>query len=138
MISRSFVNVEEQGTLIIFSGLSQLLSWGGILFVNREISLSVLVAMGVQVLSQLLLIASFYDFENRSRRIDKIILESGKNTDGEVDLDCVICHEPTLGEKEVLKIRCAHLFHRACLKEWFMSSPTCPLCREDLTTDSGD
>ena len=66
------------------------------------------------------------------------MLKAGQNVKGKRDLDCVICREPTLGEKEVLKIRCAHLFHRACLKEWFMSSPTCPICREDLTNDRGD
>ena len=66
------------------------------------------------------------------------ILKAGQNVKGNQDLDCAIFQEPTLGEKEVLKIRCAHLFHRACLKEWFMSSPTCPLCREDLSEDPGD
>ena len=57
---------------------------------------------------------------------------------GKEGIDCAICQEPTLGEKEVLKSYCAHLFHKACLEKWFMSSPTCPVCPDDLSKDPGD
>lgn len=31
--------------------------------------------------------------------------------------------------QRVMLLQCHHVFHEACLREWFQRSVTCPLCR---------
>ena len=32
----------------------------------------------------------------------------------------------------IKKMPCKHIFHRECIKQWFKSNHTCPVCRADI------
>lgn len=57
--------------------------------------------------------------------------------DFQAALACPICLSQ-FGYKEdgVVRLKCAHVFHRACLEPWFEAHHTCPLCRADI--DEGE
>lgn len=40
---------------------------------------------------------------------------------------CAICFEPVLSE--ITAISCGHVYHRACLEDWFKINKSCPLCK---------
>ena len=42
--------------------------------------------------------------------------------------DCSICME-SKSEKENMKLKCGHEFHRECIGNWFKVNKTCPNCR---------
>lgn len=44
--------------------------------------------------------------------------------------ECSICVEP-LNDNIAIKLKCNHIFHQKCLKEWLNKSKNkdCPLCR---------
>ena len=45
---------------------------------------------------------------------------------------CSIClEEYEVGVSVVSKVRCGHVYHRECIRQWLSHNPTCPLC---LTT----
>ena len=47
--------------------------------------------------------------------------------------ECVICHEwISLGEIVRELPVCNHLFHKECIDNWLVQSPTCPLCRNNI------
>ena len=49
------------------------------------------------------------------------------------DRICSICRSPIIvGDKFIAK--CGHMFDRACLREWFLRSTTCPICRRVYTS----
>jgi hypothetical protein len=35
-------------------------------------------------------------------------------------------------EENILKLRCAHMFHQECLVQWFKEQLTCPMCRAKI------
>jgi hypothetical protein len=42
---------------------------------------------------------------------------------------CMIC----LNEIRVYHVlHCGHIFHRACINDWFKIQKTCPVCRRDI------
>ena len=49
---------------------------------------------------------------------------------------CAICMSEYHEEEQIVRMqRCPHVFHKDCLKQWFIKSqqePTCPFCREQL------
>ena len=45
---------------------------------------------------------------------------------------CSICRESFDESSIVRKLACGHIFHIACVDEWFESNIRCPLCRQDL------
>jgi len=46
---------------------------------------------------------------------------------------CSICLEDYTAESVMVKTKaCDHIFHKACLQDWFKVSRYCPLCRGDL------
>lgn len=47
--------------------------------------------------------------------------------------ECPICYENLKINDEVYLIKCCHLFHKECLKDWIKKNNiNCPTCREDL------
>jgi hypothetical protein len=48
---------------------------------------------------------------------------------------CCICLEDQEIGGSVTKLRCGHIFHLPCVKEWLEKSCTCPVCRLELETD---
>lgn len=41
---------------------------------------------------------------------------------------CSICFE----ECPTFELKCGHLFHKSCIKEWYKTNKTCPLCRKNI------
>lgn len=47
--------------------------------------------------------------------------------------ECSICLEKKLyDDKMTVKLCCGHHFHLKCVKKWFMTKKTCPLCRKNI------
>ncbi|KAG8830879.1 hypothetical protein FRC18_007435 [Serendipita sp. 400] len=44
---------------------------------------------------------------------------------------CSICLEQFVADSVCVSLVCTHFFHQICVREWFRSSSTCPLCRSD-------
>lgn len=44
--------------------------------------------------------------------------------------ECSICLEPC--KKGRYRLRCKHVFHKKCIKEWFKTNKSCPNCRIKL------
>uniref|UniRef100_V5ERT0 RING-type domain-containing protein n=2 Tax=Kalmanozyma brasiliensis (strain GHG001) TaxID=1365824 RepID=V5ERT0_KALBG len=48
------------------------------------------------------------------------------------DTMCPICREDYLDSDLLMSIdKCCHAFHADCIKTWFQTAKTCPLCRAD-------
>ena len=52
----------------------------------------------------------------------------------ELDIECSICLNEIDVEDTVLKLDCEHIFHKECLKDWYLKSENknCPICREEI------
>lgn len=62
--------------------------------------------------------------------LKKVKLEKGAAMES-----CSIClTELGDGPMEVSSTPCKHLFHKDCLVQWLIKSPTCPLCRYNVST----
>ena len=48
--------------------------------------------------------------------------------------ECAICLEPVLQAERISHLKCAHLFHTACIQQWVEKVSTCPLCRKSAAT----
>eukprot|EP00493_Phyllostaurus_siculus_P003246 UN03260 len=48
---------------------------------------------------------------------------------------CVICLNDYESDDQVRRPRCGHVFHAACIEEWFERSSACPLCKDDLSNE---
>ena len=57
-----------------------------------------------------------------------ICLEPLAETDPE-DPSEDITEELTKEPHTAIKLKCGHVFHRACLQEWLQKNLTCPICR---------
>ena len=51
--------------------------------------------------------------------------------DCEID-NCIICSDKFQKESEVSQLKCKHVFHSKCIKEWGHYNPTCPLCKKSI------
>lgn len=43
--------------------------------------------------------------------------------------ECVVCWAGYEVGASVCELRCAHIFHRACIQKWMAVKRLCPLCR---------
>ena len=53
----------------------------------------------------------------------------------EEDMDneeCSICFNEYDTSTKVSKLRCNHVYHNDCIKKWFETSGTCPMCRNNV------
>lgn len=60
-------------------------------------------------------------------------LEKSKNNnivENDDDECCAICYSEL--NKDPVKLKCDHIFHSECIKEWVKSSATCPICRYNI------
>eukprot|EP00747_Dinoflagellata_sp_TGD_P207047 gnl/TRDRNA2_/TRDRNA2_80661_c0_seq1.p1 gnl/TRDRNA2_/TRDRNA2_80661_c0~~gnl/TRDRNA2_/TRDRNA2_80661_c0_seq1.p1 ORF type:complete len:349 (+),score=64.52 gnl/TRDRNA2_/TRDRNA2_80661_c0_seq1:114-1160(+) len=46
--------------------------------------------------------------------------------------DCPVCLEGLPKGSSACRLPCLHTFHEDCLREWFLHSKTCPVCKFDL------
>ncbi|KAI1303714.1 E3 ubiquitin-protein ligase HRD1 [Halotydeus destructor] len=47
------------------------------------------------------------------------------------DNDCIICKDSFFPPLEILP--CGHIYHRTCIREWFLLRLICPMCKSPLT-----
>lgn len=50
--------------------------------------------------------------------------------------DCVICLEKYKNEETVIILPCTHIFHTSCIKDWFKTQDTCPICKFKIDGNS--
>jgi hypothetical protein len=50
--------------------------------------------------------------------------------------DCVVCLNKYETKEKVLILPCTHMFHTECIKDWFKSQNTCPICKFKLDRSS--
>ena len=55
----------------------------------------------------------------------------------EADELCCICLDNFETEQDVIRLPCNkfHFFHRKCINDWIIKSPTCPLCKIEIDED---
>lgn len=74
------------------------------------------------------------DFEeenlNEPADMTQITAEKAKKVDGS---QCSICREKLKIGDMVVRLRCKHHFHKACVQPWFKDNNTCPNCRSEAT-----
>ncbi|KAL1192796.1 E3 ubiquitin-protein ligase SIS3 [Cardamine amara subsp. amara] len=47
--------------------------------------------------------------------------------------DCTICLEELLvGQREIMKLHCSHIFHEDCIIMWMRHNRSCPICRQNV------
>ena len=46
--------------------------------------------------------------------------------------DCAICFNDYNDDNDAGKLKCGHTFHNTCIKRWFTTSGTCPICRSNV------
>ncbi|XP_051119740.1 uncharacterized protein LOC127243658 [Andrographis paniculata] len=52
----------------------------------------------------------------------------------EMERKCSICQEEYEGEDEMGKLRCGHLYHLECIKQWLGNKNSCPICKTAAAT----
>ena len=45
---------------------------------------------------------------------------------------CSICLDDLLTEEGVVEVKCGHIFHAACIKDWMRKDKSCPNCKMDI------
>jgi predicted ATPase len=49
---------------------------------------------------------------------------------------CLVCldefQSADIADRECIRLRCGHKFHRECIIEWGAVSNTCPTCRDSI------
>jgi len=46
--------------------------------------------------------------------------------------ECSICFNNYEDDNNIGKLKCGHIFHNSCIKKWFVTSGTCPICRSNV------
>lgn len=62
--------------------------------------------------------------------VDYFAFDSESKTDNENE--CSICYNTYEIGSNVAKLKCNHNFHSSCIEEWFKTSGTCPICRNNV------
>jgi hypothetical protein len=47
--------------------------------------------------------------------------------------ECVICKDDYEDDDIVTSLKCSHLFHTECIKEWGSIKAECPICRQEIS-----
>ena len=45
---------------------------------------------------------------------------------------CSICLEEYNRDKDIIKLKCNHEYHKECIKAWFDINKNCPQCRKNI------
>jgi hypothetical protein len=46
--------------------------------------------------------------------------------------ECSICYDNFKENKDPLKLKCNHIYHKSCIKTWLEQNGTCPICRNNV------
>eukprot|EP00762_Andalucia_godoyi_P003399 ANDGO_06621.mRNA.1 E3 ubiquitin-protein ligase RING1 len=67
-------------------------------------------------------------------KIKKTLFKPGAaDNDGKssVHQECSVCYDEFKGNDGLRMLKCGHVFHDVCLRDWMLQSYVCPLCRDD-------
>jgi E3 ubiquitin-protein ligase synoviolin len=95
-------------------------------------------------------ITHLFSFIELSKRFDSQLPTATQDELDQTDNLCIICREdmysiqkyeeqfgkPLNSRKTAKRLRCGHILHMGCLKEWLERSDSCPLCRSKVFDDS--
>ena len=93
--------------------------------------------IGVSTLFGFYLCSIFFDIikkKYKDYKIEKILLLP-INIEDIVDIKenkCSICLEEYNINKDIIKLKCNHEYHKKCIKEWLKVNNNCPQCRGDI------
>merc|ERR1712083_175804 len=77
----------------------------------------------------------FYEITSRRKKNSSTITDGDGNSKDEDDDTvqiCAICRERIQNEEKVIELKCQHLYHTECAKEWILEKRSCPQCRRKL------
>ena len=66
------------------------------------------------------------DVDVEAKEDQRQLYESFTHQDNEST--CCICLEEFVDQKAIL-LKCGHLFHSGCIRDWAAKSDNCPICR---------
>ncbi len=52
--------------------------------------------------------------------------------------ECMICMSTFQITEKVKIMPCTHFFHTDCIREWFKSNDTCPICKYSVSEEAND
>ena len=70
-----------------------------------------------------------------SQHLDKFLVQHGFFPEEKGFGDCVICMEEFSEGNLPHTLTCPckdNYYHKACVRQWLLKTPTCPMCRSDL------
>ena len=67
---------------------------------------------------------SEYEFNN----LDSVILDESVL----ISKDCSICLDRLQLSNNLIILKCKHIYHKNCIREWFNQSTKCPICRCEI------
>lgn len=90
-------------------------------------------------------------FIESSKRLDTQLANASAEDLSQSDSLCIICREdmhsvedyqrifkkPQSPRRSPKKLKCGHILHLGCLKEWLERSDSCPLCRRKVFSNDG-
>ncbi|KAL6192977.1 hypothetical protein ACLB2K_034062 [Fragaria x ananassa] len=78
----------------------------------------------------------YYEYESLAEATETTLITvhyKSPNTAVSFEEECAVCLTKIEEGEEMRELRCAHLFHKACLDRWTgLNHVTCPLCRSFL------
>lgn len=57
-------------------------------------------------------------------------IKSAKYNENKDNEECTICKEEFKKEEYVSILKCSHIFHEECIREWGKMKPECAICRD--------
>jgi len=112
------------------------------LFLTNETMYLSLLRASTQFTTQISIpFSSLFNLYNQEPPLEPVIVTATQaeinralvsRTDFSTPPTCSICQD-TITSTECIELRdCYHVYHRACINEWFTRSVLCPVCRRDI------
>lgn len=58
-----------------------------------------------------------------------------KPSEVDKEAECSVCLSELVAYPGLVKLPCNHIYHKECLRRWFVLQSTCPVCRHDCLPD---
>jgi hypothetical protein len=78
------------------------------------------------------IIVQFINNKRDKSTLESYILDRETTEIDNLDQECSICIDTFISEEVIIKLDCNHVYHKACIQEWFKNELICPNCRTQL------